>query len=831
MADFSALKTAIQANIRTNGNEEITGAILQDILLSMVTTMGDGAINSLVTALQEEVLARQNAVGGEAEARQQADSALGGRIDGVANSITAINTKLAEGYIYVGIATPSTNPSTPTGKVFYIALQGGTYTNFSGLTVTQGINILKYNGSAWSLEQLWGVDDVPTAGSNNLVKSGGVYEIDEGFRRKFNILFGDGIELGKSVASGGSQIGELMNSSDTQDRIIMQIPSDAKSLIFSGVAIQRIFYYSGVPSHGTFTDYRTYNQTQATMTEFVVPDGAKYIVMVFDKEYNVSYANFVVEIKTNAIDSIITQINSINSEIDVANDQSKTSDNSIYQGKTVLYEKVAVFGGTQAGTISDNAGYDCILFRIPVNSKFIYINGVSPHSIVLYSGYPSKAKYLDTLTSNIYQNILSFNAAATYLAINFTHDAEQTYNGLLVEFTSKMDDSTRCFWTIGDSLCSSNDWQERLCLDKGYTFYSDLNILPEKSISRGGTTTSADEDDGGQQRAINLVSYKDEKPIDIVFIQNYNDRSLQYVGTISDVPFMRSGVYYHPTIPGYTTPSALLDYLTNHLIDAVSDVPSEYQKRGMVVKFIAEGSGTDYNGSKLVLSGSVTNNGTVSITYGGTTYNIPVTSGMTTDEVISKLLDFNYGAGVYDVKIDGNFAIYSPSHPERRITSFNTGSTGLSASIQDYVGPTVYNRFFAGKDSTEWNDSTKWLPYLSLYAQYKGLIQYLQESLPSASLIWLAPACIYADFGNNQYKRADGTWDVDSYKASSVYQSYESLKTIQKTVSEYYGIPFIDLEKLSGITLFNGSVYFYSNNIHPKLAGYQRWADFIAKYI
>lgn len=175
MADFSALKTAIQANIRTNGNEEITGAILQDILLSMVTTMGDGAINGLVTALQAEVVARQNAVGGEAEARQQADSALSGRIDGVANYITAINTKLAEGYIYAGIATPSADPSTPAGKVFYIALQAGTYTNFSSLAVTQGITILKYNGTAWSQEQLVAIDDVPTAGSNNLVKSGGVF--------------------------------------------------------------------------------------------------------------------------------------------------------------------------------------------------------------------------------------------------------------------------------------------------------------------------------------------------------------------------------------------------------------------------------------------------------------------------------------------------------------------------------------------------------------------------------------------------------------------------------------------------------------------------------
>ena len=186
MADFSALKTAIQANIRTNGNEEITGAILQDILLSMVTTMGDGAINALAEALAAEVAARQNAVSGEAMTRAEADSQLSGRINAEAqaraeadtqfsNSITAITTRLNEGYVYAGIATPSTNPGTPAGKVFYIALQAGTYTNFSSLTVTQGITILKYNGTAWSKEQLVAIDDVPTAGSNNLVKSGGVY--------------------------------------------------------------------------------------------------------------------------------------------------------------------------------------------------------------------------------------------------------------------------------------------------------------------------------------------------------------------------------------------------------------------------------------------------------------------------------------------------------------------------------------------------------------------------------------------------------------------------------------------------------------------------------
>lgn len=206
MADFTALKTAIQTYIKQNGNEEITGEKLQEILLSVVTTLGDSAINDLVTALATEVAARQNAdgtlqqnitneatargnadtalsnrlgstitaentaadqIGAEAEARAAADTALQGLIDGITDNIE-------NGYVYAGIATPSSTPAT--GKVFYLALTAGTYTNFGNTEVSQGINILKYNGSAWSLDAFIGIDDELTPGSNKLPKSGNVLE-------------------------------------------------------------------------------------------------------------------------------------------------------------------------------------------------------------------------------------------------------------------------------------------------------------------------------------------------------------------------------------------------------------------------------------------------------------------------------------------------------------------------------------------------------------------------------------------------------------------------------------------------------------------------------
>lgn len=95
MANYNTLKTSIEAVIKQNGNNEITGPILQQTLLAMVNSLG-------------------------------------------AN------------YQYAGIATPATNPGTPDQNVFYLASTAGTYTNFGGLVLDDGeIAILKYNG-AWS---------------------------------------------------------------------------------------------------------------------------------------------------------------------------------------------------------------------------------------------------------------------------------------------------------------------------------------------------------------------------------------------------------------------------------------------------------------------------------------------------------------------------------------------------------------------------------------------------------------------------------------------------------------------------------------------------------
>lgn len=95
MANYSILKAAVEAVVKTNGNEEITGANLQSTLLSIIESLG-------------------------------AD------------------------YQFAGVATPSTSPGTPDQNVFYVG-GAGTYENMgTEVTVPQGsIGVFKYNGS-WS---------------------------------------------------------------------------------------------------------------------------------------------------------------------------------------------------------------------------------------------------------------------------------------------------------------------------------------------------------------------------------------------------------------------------------------------------------------------------------------------------------------------------------------------------------------------------------------------------------------------------------------------------------------------------------------------------------
>lgn len=94
---WDTLKEAIADVIKTNGNHEITGAVLQNTLNSIVNAVGENAA-------------------------------------------------------FAGVANVATSPGTPDGPVFYIANGKGTYTNFGGIDVTEDEVVVLYYDKKWNKE-------------------------------------------------------------------------------------------------------------------------------------------------------------------------------------------------------------------------------------------------------------------------------------------------------------------------------------------------------------------------------------------------------------------------------------------------------------------------------------------------------------------------------------------------------------------------------------------------------------------------------------------------------------------------------------------------------
>ena len=95
MANYSNLLATIAANVYTNGNNEVTAAMVK------------AALDAVVAAL-------------------------------------------AAGFLPKGVATPATDPQSPDEKVQYLATTPGTYTNFGGIVLRRGRH---HQGKRDQLEQ------------------------------------------------------------------------------------------------------------------------------------------------------------------------------------------------------------------------------------------------------------------------------------------------------------------------------------------------------------------------------------------------------------------------------------------------------------------------------------------------------------------------------------------------------------------------------------------------------------------------------------------------------------------------------------------------------
>lgn len=181
MANFNELKAAVNAVIKQNGNEEITGNVLQNTLDTIISTVGKNRT-------------------------------------------------------FVGIATPSTNPGTPDANVFYLATKPGIYPNFSGIEVTEGVVVLTNNASNTWIAQTTNIaidsntfsgyvsDNVNDAAYIDNLKSSGLYikkpksQIDSEYILHVRNM-GEIIYQMRIYFSDGQQLTYALRSFDTNTQV------------------------------------------------------------------------------------------------------------------------------------------------------------------------------------------------------------------------------------------------------------------------------------------------------------------------------------------------------------------------------------------------------------------------------------------------------------------------------------------------------------------------------------------------------------------------------------------------------------------------------------
>lgn len=380
-------------------------------------------------------------------------------------------------------------------------------------------------------------------------------------------------------------------------------------------------------------------------------------------------------------------------------------------------------------------------------------------------------------------------------------------------------------WTLWDSL-GHDTWQSKFVTLSGCNYYPTLNTKSDKPLSWGGSNSEPSNDSGTQARALNLVSYKDTYPIDIVLIENINDRNiLDRKGSINDAPFMRtqSITYSENVFNSYTEAN---NYINTNKLDIISSIPEEKRKRGTVIK-VPYTSGSEIRGSKIKFNTTPVSEGDITLTWAGRVYSIHVTPSMSIQDIVDSVIQYSFGSGVSDIDNgDGSVSIFYYTSTTNRVT-FDGGTTGVTATVTDTAGSGTLALLFKSDNIDDWLNVNKWDGGCSLYSTYKGLVEYLKTNISTALIYFVQPFSVGVDFNSNEFKYADGTWSADKFRKSSTYLTQKELYDVQKEVAEYYGVQVLDLVATSGMDITNIETYFYSNNVHPKTVGYDRYAEAI----
>lgn len=377
MGNYEELKTAVQTVIKQNGNEEITGQVMQNTLLNIISTIGANAT-------------------------------------------------------FAGIATPDTAPGTPDQNVFYLAGTPGTYSNFGGYVLTEGLVMFENSTGTFTAVNL-GIN------SDNVRMK---FLADKSIIGMVNI---DPNHLYNIPTTGGSDGKYIVDVNSQYDTGWIVVPEYGGKMSVSGATIVRISFFNDVlPSGSAFI-----SSVASGFTNITIPDYAKLALVTLLRSANPEgYKNLIVTQPGGAVKRM---------ELDAAQE---TNNNNILLLKERLYKnrsfsgKVDIDANMLVNIISGNVNYipdtafDVAFVDIFDKSKYLEITGATIVRVSFFSDYEiNTANYISNTTN--YITTIPSNAVMATITLRKT-DNTDGYNNLRVNQNGAAPSSLRLLQNTGE---------------------------------------------------------------------------------------------------------------------------------------------------------------------------------------------------------------------------------------------------------------------------------------------------------------------------------------------------------------------------------------------
>ena len=376
---------------------------------------------------------------------------------------TKLNTLFADGYKFAGIAVPSTVPMSTDAKIFYIATQAGNYASFDNIDLTNGINVLMYSGSAWSSAQLIGIDESPTKGSNNLIKSGGVYN----YVRMNSMLTNKGFYIDKNHVFSINRNNQTVYYISTNDWDALLVYVDGLKSIKLNGAIEGHVRYWFFDSANLFSGENVYEHLLTDNLSGNVPAGAVLCTVSLSKEYYLEGYEGNLSIEKHEV--TVTQSVEENEATIPSSNAVRNSVMFATRGFYIDYDHVLnIASGTTSITYQKNTNYNCIW--IPLNgtedtlifsnsniNNFRFFSSYDDISLGTYLGLDRSGKVPDgaavcimSLSKELYPSFTNLNLSIVLKTDNMAFEDSQYLSKELI-FSE--------LYRMGSSLSSDGKWQ------------------------------------------------------------------------------------------------------------------------------------------------------------------------------------------------------------------------------------------------------------------------------------------------------------------------------------------------------------------------------------